>query len=84
MNMANTIRHTIFITIHSLVYTLGYCEAIALIILGYHRAITLPFLHYQCMNYYAYKYLYICLYIIFLLLMLVLVIHISSTMFLTI
>ena len=81
MNMANTVCHKIFITIHSLVYTLGYCEAIALIILGYHRVIILPFLHYQCMNYYTYKYIYISLYIIFLLLMLVLVIHITSTMF---
>ena len=61
MNMANTVCHKIFITIHSLVYTLGYCEAIALITLGYHRAIILLFLQYQCMNCYPYKYIYIFL-----------------------
>ena len=45
-----TVCHKNFITIHSLVYRLGYPEAIVLITLGYHKAIILLLLPYQCMN----------------------------------
>lgn len=34
----NTQCHTDFITIHSLLYRLGYCEAIVSITLGYQKA----------------------------------------------
>ena len=41
--------------IHSLVYKLGYHEAIILIALGHYKAIMLLLLHYQWMNHYNYK-----------------------------
>lgn len=56
MNMTNTIYHENFIMTRSLVYRLGYCEAIVLITLGYQKAIILLQFHYQCMNHYIHKY----------------------------
>ena len=51
----NTVCHDSCITIYSLVYRLGYHEAILLITLGYNKAIILLLLHYQCMNLYTCK-----------------------------
>ena len=44
----NTICHKNFMTIHPLVYRLGYLEVIVSITLGNHKAIMLLLLHYQC------------------------------------
>lgn len=55
MNITHTVCCTNLITIHSLVYRPCSCEAIVLIILGYHKTIILLLLCYQCMTCYMYK-----------------------------
>lgn len=76
----NIVCHKHFITTHLLVYKLGYCEAIILIIVGHHKAITLLLLHYQYINHYTWIYEF-PFHIVLPFLMTVLVIHRLSTVF---
>ena len=51
----NPVCHKNFVKINSLVYRLGYRDAIVSITLGDHKAILLLLLRYQCMNHHTYK-----------------------------